>query len=176
MRQSEPDDYGPNSFTLLAESKHDRSPLGTMRIQTNHAAPLRIAQSVELPEWISGSMANANRLAVVAGERGRTVKMGLFKAFYLLCLREGVEWMVVAARKPLDRQYAALRFRDVFGQNEFIPLAHAMNIPHRVMAFDVGGADQQWREHPHPLREFMMLTDHPDINVNVARPHSISNT
>ncbi|GAB7533913.1 hypothetical protein BGC_01180 [Burkholderia sp. 3C] len=175
MRQSEPDDYGPNSFTLLAESKSDHSPLGTMRIQTNHAAPLRIAQSVRLPEWISGRMANANRLAVVAGDRGKTVKMGLFKAFYLLCLQEGIEWMVVAARRPLDRQYAALRFRDVFGQNEFIPLAHAMNIPHRIMAFDVGGADQEWREHSHPLREFMMLMDHPDINLNVARPHSISN-
>lgn len=168
MYQPEPYDREPGGLVLLAEAKLDGSPVGTMRIQTNRFRQLAIEQSVKLPHSLAGRMVGATRLAVEAGEPGRMVKTALFKAFYLFCIREGIEWMVVAARAPLDRQYAALFFRDVYGNKEFIPLAHAANIPHRIMAFEVGTAEHCWREAGHPLLDFMVMTHHPDIDLSAA--------
>ncbi|MFM0339054.1 hypothetical protein [Paraburkholderia fungorum] len=168
MDQEEPYDRDPGGLVLLAESKLDRSPVGTMRIQSNCFRPLALEQSLDLPDWLSGRLVGATRLGVEAGEPGRMVKMGLFKALYLYCVREEIDWMAIAARTPLDRQYAALLFRDVFGEKEFIPLAHAANIPHRIMAFEVGTTEQRWSAARHSLYEFMLVTQHPDIDLSAA--------
>jgi hypothetical protein len=168
MDQPEPYDRDPGALILLAEAKLDRSPVGTMRIQSNCFRRLALEQSLELPDWLSGRLVGATRLGVGAGEPGRMVKLALFKAFYLYCVRERIDWMVIAARTPLDRQYAALDFCDVFGEKEFLPLVHAANIPHRIMAFEVGTTEQRWREARHPLYDFMLVTHHPDIDLSAA--------
>jgi hypothetical protein len=168
MAEPESYDRDPGSLVLLAESKLDRAPVGTMRIQTNRFRRLGIEESLQLPEWLSGRMVGATRLGVEAGEPGRMVKTALFKAFYLYCVQEQIEWMVIAARSPLDRQYAALLFQDVFGEKEFIPLAHAANIPHRVMAFDIASAERRWHDVNHPLYEFVVATNHADIDLSSA--------
>lgn len=165
LNSPEPNDRDPSSVVLLAESKLDGSPLGTMRIQTNRFNDLSIAQSVELPAWLTNkSMAEATRLGVCLGWTGRVVKSVLFKAFYLYCLKAGIEWMVIGARAPLDRQYEALLFQDLI-PGHFIPLRHADNIPHRVLGFEVGTADERWAEANHPLYKFMVQTDHPDLDL-----------
>jgi hypothetical protein len=164
----EPNDRDEDSLVLLAESRLDGSPIGTMRIQTNRLRDLPIAHSVELPAWLKGkSMAEATRLGVAPGGPGRVVKVVLAKAFYLYCLAENIEWMVVAARPPLDRPYEAALFQDVY-PGEFIPLHHANNIPHRVLAFEVGTAAERWAEASHPLSKFMVHTWHPDIDLSGA--------
>ncbi|WP_118180506.1 N-acyl amino acid synthase FeeM domain-containing protein [Paraburkholderia phosphatilytica] len=170
MDQPETYDTDPGGVILLAESKLDRTPVGTMRLQTNRFRPLSLQQSVDLPHWVSGRLIGATRLGVEAGESGRTVRLALFKAFYLYCLREQIDWMVIAARVPLDRIYAGLLFSDVFGEGEFMPLAHAQNIPHRIMAFQPGTAEALWRGARHALYSFMMTTYHPDISLDAA-PH-----
>jgi hypothetical protein len=166
LHSPEPNDYDPGSVVLLAESKLDGSPLGTMRIQTNRFNDLTISKSAELPAWLKNkSMAEATRLGVGLGQTGRMVKTVLFKALYLYCMEEGIEWMVIGARSPLDRQYEALLFRDLF-PGQFIPLRHANNIPHRILAFEVGTADERWAEANHPLYKFMVQTHHPDLDLS----------
>lgn len=164
----EPNDHDQGSVVLLAESRMDGSPVGTMRIQTNRFKDLAIAQSVELPAWLKGrSMAEATRLAVALGQTGRVVKTTLFKSFFLYCREAEIEWMVIAARPPLDRQYEALMFEDLF-PGQFIPMRHGNNIPHRVLAFDVRNAEARWNEAGHPLLDFMCHTYHPDIDLSDA--------
>ena len=165
LSSPEPNDHDQGSVVLLAESRLDGSPVGTMRIQTNRFRDLAIAQSVELPAWLENrSMAEATRLAIANGSSGRVVKIVLCKAFYLYCLAANIEWMVIAARPPLDRQYEAALFMDVY-PGEFIPMRHGNNIPHRVLAFEVGTAAERWAEVNHPLYKFMIQTYHPDIDL-----------
>jgi hypothetical protein len=76
--------------------------------------------------------------------------------------------MVIAARKPLDRQYDSLLFTDVF-DGVFVPMKHGGNIPHRVLAFDVRVARDRWESARHPLFHFMVNTHHPDILVSGDR-------
>jgi hypothetical protein len=164
----EPNDRDQGSVVLLAESKLDGSPLGTMRIQTNRFDALSIEQGVELPAWLRNkSLAEATRLGIDLGRTGRVVKTALFKALYLYCIKVNVEWMVVGARSPLDRQYEALLFQDLF-PGQCIPMRHFNNIPHRVLAFDILEARARWEEAGHPLLGFMCHTHHPDIDLGDA--------
>jgi hypothetical protein len=164
----EPNDHDQGSVVLLAESRLDGSPVGTMRIQTNRYRGLAVSQSVELPAWLKNkSMAEGTRLAVAQGQAGRVVKTTLFKSFFLYCQEANIEWMVIAARPPLDRQYEALMFEDLF-PGQFIPMRHGNDIPHRVLAFDVCNAQARWNEAGHPLLDFMCHTYHPDIDLSAA--------
>ncbi len=170
LRAPEPLDHDQGSVVLLAESKLDGSPLGTMRIQTNRFDPLSIEQAggVELPAWIENkSQAEATRLGVDLGRTGRLVKTVLFKAFFLYCVEANIEWMVIGARSPLDRQYEALLFQDLF-PGQYIPMRHFNNIPHRVLAFEVGTAEERWASANHPLYNFVFRTQHPDLDLSDA--------
>jgi hypothetical protein len=171
LRAPEPLDRDPDSVVLLAESRLDGEPLGTLRIQTNRSRPLTLESSVELPDWLAGrSLAEATRLGVTEGRIGRVVKTMLFKAFYQYCMAADIEWLVIGARSPLDRMYQALLFQDVFPGQGYIPLKHAGNIPHRVLAFEMDTAEARWRAAKHPLLDLFVSTIHPDIERSPAMP------
>jgi hypothetical protein len=109
-------------------------------------------------------LAEATRLGIDLGHTGRTVKMVLCKAFFLYCIENDIEWMVIGARSPLDRQYEAALFTDLY-PGQIIPMRHFNNIPHRVLGFEVGTAAERWAEASHPLYKFMIQTYHPDIDL-----------
>lgn len=157
-------DYEPGVVVLLAESKLDGSPLGTMRIQTNRYRPLTLEESVVLPaELRDGTLAEATRLGVTQAAAGRLVKTALFKAFFLYCQMDQVDHMVIAGRSPIDRQYQRLMFSDVFPEQAFVPLKHAGNLPHRIMSFEVATARERWAAAQHPLFQFVFQTRHADL-------------
>ncbi|ABD70201.1 hypothetical protein Rfer_2484 [Rhodoferax ferrireducens T118] len=174
LKSAETADAENGVVVLLAESKLDGSPLGTMRIQTNQFKPLCLEQSVQLPAWLKRRpLAEATRLGVTDGKGGRLVTTVLFKAFFQYCQQTGIEWMVVAGRAPVDRMYDRLMFEDVFPGMGYIPLAHAGNLPHRVMLFDVNTAEDRWAQAKHPLFGFMCHTHHPDINLGGQRRQNV---
>lgn len=163
-------DYEKGTVVLLAESKADGSPVGTMRIQTNAYKPLCLEQSINLPQCLKERpMAEATRLGVTNQVGGRLVTTALFKAFYMYCQQIGVEWMVIAGRAPVDRMYQRMLFEDVVPGQGFVPLAHANNLPHRVMSFNVKTAFEKWSAVNHPLLNFAALTHHPDITLEMPR-------
>ncbi len=147
-----------------------RSPLGTMRIQTNQFKPLTLEQSIELPEWMRGRrLAEATRLGVTDGKGGRLVTTVLFKSFLNYCKQVGVEWMVITGRSPIDRQYERMLFVDVFPGAGFIPLSHVGNMPHRVMCSETSTVEARSKAVNHPMFDFMFRTFHPDIQVTERR-------
>ncbi len=168
-------DSEAGTVILLAESKLDGAPVGTMRIQTNRYKPLSVEQTITLPDWLQGySLAEATRLGISRGRIGHLAKVALFKAYYLYCLQAGIDWMVITARSPLDRQYEALLFQDILPDAGYIPMRHIGNIPHRAMALEVAAAQQKWEHSGHPLLRFMVHTHHPDIRTDSAPPPAIT--
>jgi len=176
LRVPEAKDHEPGCVVLVAESKLDGEPLGTMRIQTNRYRPLAIEASVALPAWLSGNvLAEATRLGIVEGRAGSVVKTMLFKALYLYCLAEGIEWVVIGARPPLERMYEGLLFNDVFPDKAYFPMKHGGNIPHRVLALEIAEADSRWRSARHPLYDLFTRTRHPDIDIRGSQQkHNIA--
>lgn len=166
LTEPEPNDREDGSVVLLAESKLDGTPLGTMRIQTNQYGKLVLEQSIELPDWLQGrTMAEVTRLGVSEGRIGRLVKTVLVKAGFQYCMLAEIDWIVITARSPLDKLYHGLLFQDIFPNGEFIPMRHVGNIPHRVLAFEVDTAYARWAAAKHPLFDFMCNTLHPDIRL-----------
>lgn len=172
LRKPEAYDTMDGVVVLLAESKLDGTPLGTMRIQTNAFRPLTLEQSVDLPDWLRARpMAEATRLGVTEQLQGRAVKTILFKAFFLYCVQQQIEWMVITARTPIDRQYERLLFSDVDPTRGYVPLQHVGNLPHRIMSFEVGSAERRWAANKHPLFDFIFRTHHVDIDL--GRPSGV---
>jgi hypothetical protein len=169
LKVAESSDHDEDSIILLAESKLDGSPMGTMRIQTNRQRELPLERAMPFPDWLaSSSLAHFSRLGIQQGLVGRLVKVALFKASYLLCLQSDIDHIVLAARSPLDRQYSQLLFDDAYPDAGFVPLASAGNVPHRLMKAHVSSLDQRWRDADCKLYPFMVKTHHPDIDLSNA--------
>jgi hypothetical protein len=158
------DDADRNDIVLLARAKADGRALGTMRVRISDRTPLQVGQVLPIPLQMQGKrLAEATRLAVRAGGGGRMVRDALFKAFWMICVAERVDYMVIAARRPMDRTYEWLGFQDLVAGVGFVPLPYAGNLPHRVLAFDVPNARRNWKAIDHPLFDFIFETQHPDL-------------
>ena len=117
-------------------------------------------------------LAEVTRLGITGGSIGRLVKMVLIKAAFQYCEHEDIDWAVVAARSPLDRQYTQLMFEEIYPQRGMVPLRHVDNIPHRVMAFEIETGHQRWAEADHPLLNFFSYTRHSDISLRFPPPRT----
>lgn len=168
LQEPEASDFEDGAIVLLASSKVDGSALGTMRIQTNCAKPLDLEDSLALPQWLATSrLAEAARLGVTRDRAGGLVKSMLFKAYFQYCQQLDIDWMVITARSPVDRQYDRLLFDDVYPELGYISLHHVNYMPHRVMKFEVATAQERWAKVNHPMYDFIFNTVHPDIDLRV---------
>ncbi|WLI87460.1 hypothetical protein Q4S45_11950 [Massilia sp. R2A-15] len=168
--EPEHSDYEDDCVVLLAESKLDGSPLGSLRIQTNLHRALSVEDSVELPAYLQGRrLAEVTRLGIGEGRIGRVVKVALIKASFEYCEANNIEYAVVTGRAPIDRQYEQLLFSDVFEDKAPVPLSHVGNIPHRVMQFEIATGEQRWTAAAHPLLGFFRHIKHPDIDIGAKR-------
>jgi hypothetical protein len=164
LKVPESDDLTDDAIVLIAESKLDGSVIGTVRIQTNLTASLNMEQSIMLPDFFKGkTLAEVRRLAVAPGNPGRLVKMVLLKAVYQYCQTNHLEWILVAARRPLDRTYEQLTLADVLDGRTFIPLPRENNVPHRVLGLETTAFHDRLLAVKHPLLNFFFHTEHPDI-------------
>ena len=172
---AEPDelDFAAGTSVFVCRSKAEGRIMGTMRIQSSACGPLMMEGSVRLPPWLSGvSRAEITRLAVLVGA-DPLIRLGLWKASYLFCVANRLDWMVVGARnEALIRNYRRLGFVDVFGPDQLMPLAHTGGLPHRILSFDTTSAERRWGEMRHPLYQFVFETTHADLDAcTAARDH-----
>lgn len=153
--QSDCDD---GTVVLLAESKLDGSPLGSMCVQTNQRRQLSVEDSVALPDWLQGRrLAELSRLGVDGGGIGRLVKIALLKGCFEYCEENQIDYLVLTGRELLCT--------DVFADTMPLPLRHVGDIPHRVMSFDIATGQERWEAVNHPLLNFFHHTRHPDIDI-----------
>lgn len=176
LQAPESDDMEDDTLVLLAESKLDDSPLGTVRIQTNRNRPLNLEQSVELPIWLKDkSLLEVRRLAVAPGSPGRLVKMILIKGCLMFSAQNQIEWAVLAARPPLDRMYEKMMFKDILEGRTFIPLPRENNVPHKVLGLEMETLEERSTASHHPLVGFFFHTRHPDISLGINwKNHSMA--
>lgn len=165
---AEPDglDRHPHTGVILARDKASGRAIGTVRVQRSQFGPLLLESSVILPHWLADKpRAEITRLAVLPGADG-AVRLTLMKSLYLYCLATQTRYLVIGARSDaLIRLYQRLGFVDVLGPDDRVPLAHAGNLPHRILAFDVMAAERTWLAGGHGLYPFMFETFHPDLQL-----------
>lgn len=169
LNQPEPADFARGCEVFVAKSKFDGSLLGTLRTHSNVFNPLPLQSSLELPERFRGTrMVETTRLCVKGCTGASIVRSALFKAMHLYCLEQKVDWMLAAARHPVDRLHDSLLFVDVKESGVYYPMEHAGGVPHRVLCLSPIDAQRQWRLHQHPLYSFAFETHHPDIDISMS--------
>ncbi len=171
LRSIEVADWDRASVVIMAESKRDRRIVGTVRLHLGRDRPLPLESSLVLPTWLTndGPLLEPMRLAVEASEQGALARNALFKACFRYGSAAGAAWLVAAARRPLDRLYEGLLFRDVFDDGLARPMRHIGDLPHRVLALPLRGVQELYEARRHPLTAYMLQTEHPDLIVDAAR-------
>jgi hypothetical protein len=166
MARPDATDTAPGSTVLLCRDKASGRAIGSARIQRNHPSPLPIETSLALPPHMADMpRAEITRLAIAPGAPAQ-VRPLLVKACYLAAVASQIRWLVIGARSPaLVRIYRGLGFGDALEGSGPVPLAHAGDLPHHVLAFDVVGAERRWHSARHALYSFMVETWHPDLQL-----------
>ena len=163
--------FEPGNEVFVATSKLDGSMLGTIRTHSNLFKPLPLEASIDLPAHMHGlRLVEATRLCVLGNLQASLVRNALFKVFFRYCLSQNVDWMLAAGRRPVDRLYDAMLWRDVDAVGRLYPMAHAAGVPHRVMCMAPVDAVPRWHAADHPLFRFAFQTEHPDLDFAGVRP------
>ena len=164
---AEPDelDQDGSATTFLALDKASGAPIGSVRVQLSTlGSTLLLERSWQAPDWLRTlPRAELTRMSVVSGA-DPLVRLLLWKAGLFYCIANQMHCMVIGARKPaLIRQYGALGFEAL--TQEPVPFAHAGNLPHHVLWFNVATLERRWHESNHRLYQFMFGTHHPDLDL-----------
>lgn len=152
--------------TLICRDKATGRAVGTVRIQRCVNDPLQLEHDVALPPQLARQpRAECTRLAIVPGADAQVRPM-LIKAAYLFCVAQQVRWLIIGARsEALVRVYRGLGFAEALGEDVRVPLAHAGDLPHAILAFDVVTAERTWSAAGHGLYPFMVETYHPELQL-----------
>lgn len=166
LKAPEAADRAPFSLVLLAESKETGEALGTMRIETNTKSPLPIETVLPEESTYSGrTIAYVTRLGVYRGQFAQLVKLALFKALHRYCLACQIDWIIVGARAPMDRQYLRLGFTDVHTDGRLAIIASSGTVPARILSLETIHVERLWRESNHPFHTFLFIDFTPDIQI-----------
>lgn len=168
MAQPDSIDRSPWRTIFLCEDKVSGASVGTMRVADNtRGTRLEMERFLAVPEWMAADTRGEMTRLVVAPGSDPLVKVALWKAGYLLCLRAQVRWLVIGARKPgLIKQYQYLGARDMYEDQRLVPLGLGRKLPHRIFVFNILTAADDWYECRHRLLRFMVETEHPDISLS----------
>ena len=101
-----------------------------------------------------------------------TLRIALFKAFFLDAQLQQAAWSVVAARKAMARMYQGLLFRDILDGATF-RVSPVLDVPHQILALETASAQWRWKLAGHPLFGFMFETVHPDIDIHGGAPFDL---
>jgi len=161
-------DSSPWTAVFLCEDKITSEAVGTMRVQstTRGNAKLEIEKYVQpTPALENFGRAEITRLSAVHGA-DPFVRLALWKAAYLYCMAIQARWLIIGVRKPsLLRAYQQMGATDIFEDGRTVRIAHGGNLPHRVLALDVGDCERKMRAGNTPLFHFLFGAVHQDISV-----------
>lgn len=166
MQIDELSDRAPNSLVLVAERKSDSGPIGTIRVETGTLEPHPIEGLLPMDERFSEStIAYLSRLAIPPGPDSALIKAALIKALHRYCFAVQIDWLIVAAVPPLDRQYLRIGFSDVYPDARPRPMPVNPAIMVRALAMNVTDAERNAKTLRHPMYDFLFRTYCPDIDV-----------
>jgi hypothetical protein len=163
--EPEADDLRDDVVLVMAESHETGEIVGSLRLSTNLNSPLRFEKEFELPPHFHGKcLAEAGRMVAQNGPQGRMVVPALVKVSYEVCFRTGIDALLLIARPPIDRMYAAMQFEDVFGER--VITSAQPGVPVTLFFMDTLRFVSSLQKAGFPLHGFLAETHHPDIDID----------
>jgi hypothetical protein len=169
LRTAEREDHRSDVLLLIAERKLDRRPVGTMRLEPNFHAPLRIERELALPStFLNRRLVETTRLGVQNGIGGTMVMAALVKAAFEICHAWGFDYGLAVGRRSMAELFGSMCFDAVGGP---VRLSYSKTVPFWIFAIPVVQWEERLRIRDHFYFEFMARTEHPDINIDYSIVH-----
>ncbi len=164
--RADPLDRDPDVVVFCAEDKATGDIVGSCRIQVNRSSPLQIQTCIDTPDRLRGKLVSEiTRLSVLPTYGDRLVRMALVKACHIHNIAMQVTGIFAGSRGSLMRQYRALGFADLYGDEREVPLPYSGGLHHRILWLDSVSAEVDWRAMANPFYTFVFRTWHPDIGI-----------
>lgn len=168
--EPEADDLRDDIVLVMAESHEDGQIVGSLRLSTNINTPLRFEKEFELPaRFHEKALAEAGRMVTQNGPKGRMVVPALVKVAYEVCFQTGIDALLLIARPPIDRMYAAMQFEDVFGER--VITSAQPGVPVTLFFMDTLRFVSRLGQAGCPIHGFLAETVHPDIDIDPVFVH-----
>lgn len=168
LTKPEKSDVEAGNIVLMAESKENGEVLGTIRIHTNLFQSVPMESAIAMPPKLKDQLlAEVCRFCIKCNENSAIVRLALFKALYLYCYANQVQYLLCGARKPINKMYKSLGFIPLDGgdQEKWVRVGYAGNIEHSMLVLDVLRVDSLWRESNHRFYDFIRKSYHPDLKI-----------
>ncbi len=171
-RAIDADDYADNSVVLAAFDKITDDVIGTMRVSFSTRGKTTMQALADLPGfWGTMPYGEARMLCVPKSEHSRMVLLMLCKAFFQSCRIEGLENIIIGARRAMEPFYRILCFDDVRNPPLFFT-PPTINAPHRILGLQVSKLESIWAQHEttEDLRHIFFTQRHADIDLGNSGP------
>lgn len=166
LHDPESDDLRDDAILLLAERKLDGAPVGSSRLLPNVARPLSPDLDTYLPEsFRHRRLLESSRLGVEDGPSGQLVSAALSKATYLVCRALDLQYGVALARRVAVAFFQRMGYDTITGPLRFPEVP----VPLWMVAMPTAEFEERLGLHKHPYHRFVAQTDHPDIDISLAR-------
>jgi hypothetical protein len=166
LSKPEKDDFREDAVVIVAESKESGDVLGSMRLTTNIHKPLRFETEFDLPERFHDRvLLEAGRMTACSGSEGRMVVPALLKTAFEASFYAGVDYLLLIARRPIDRMYRSLGFKDLFDGRLVVTSAQP-GVPVTLFHTDIAGSEAILQNTSQQYYSFFAETDHPDILID----------
>jgi len=166
------EDYSENSVVLAAFEKATDKVIGTMRIGFSTRGKTTMKSLAKMPgHWGSRPYGEARMLCMLKSEHSRMVLLMLCKAFFGACRTEGLDNIIIGARRGMEPFYRILCFDDVRDPPLYFS-PPSTDMPHRVLGLEVSRLEEIWGLHKSmsSLRRMFFDQTHSDIAMDDLPP------
>lgn len=160
-------DSAPNVTFLLAEDAQNNA-VGTLRILDRRYGSIELDEFVDVDFLLPNGdkrCAEATRFSIPAHPQKKSIKLLLWKAFLLYCMKNKINIMLISGRPVVARAYRILPFEEV-GPSGIYYHPNLGNLEHRCFICDITQKSQVLKESNRSLYDFLFKEKHPNINKN----------
>ena len=157
-------DYADNC-TLLLATDGDDNPVGTLRLLNSGLGSTEIESFISMKSLLEPyemPFVEATRFSVPSHPLSREIKIALKKAFYLYCVANNIDTMLIWVRPSAAREHKSFLFVEAGEKGNFMhPLLG--NVLHKTLKFGINEARVEWQRINHPLLAFMVEQEHSNL-------------
>ncbi|MGA1870113.1 MAG: N-acyl amino acid synthase FeeM domain-containing protein [bacterium] len=163
-------DFAPNVTLFLAEDEHHKA-VGTLRILDREYGNIELDEYIDVERILPNNVsrcAEVTRFSIPAHPQAKLIKLMLWKAFLLYCMRNRINNILISGRPVVRRAYKSLLFDEV-GTHGTYYHPRLGNLEHRCFICNIIKKKHLLSATNPSLYDFFFVKYHATIDKNCYR-------
>jgi hypothetical protein len=164
---AEADDVSADSIVIIAEDVERGDVLGTFRMEGNFNSAIYEEHIPEIKQHVPrGRLVSVSRLVVSSIDTRSEIKFALFKAAVKLCQAFQVNWLIVSALPPMDRQFGSvLAFEHLLPAGHYFERPDVPGAKFLLMGLEIAKSNENMLRHDPGLFRYFFEEFTPEIEI-----------